>query len=48
MGEIEIGATVGKPLDRPPNLRGLNTLVKPIKPERRIPEGVYVIKSPFA
>ena len=33
MGEVEMGATVGKPLDRPPNLQGLNALAKPIKPE---------------
>ena len=33
MGEIKIGATVGKPLDRPPNFQGLNTLAKLIKPE---------------
>ena len=34
MGEIEIGATVGKPLDRPLNLQGLNALAKFIKPEQ--------------
>ena len=32
--EIKTGATVGKPLDRPPNLRGLNALAKLTKPER--------------
>ena len=33
MGEIKTGATVGEPLDRPLNFRGLNALAKPVKPE---------------
>ena len=32
--EIETGVIMGKPLDRPLNLQGLNTLAKPIKPEQ--------------
>ena len=48
MGEIETGATVGEPLDRPLNLQGLNTLAKPAKPERRTPKGIHIMESPFA
>ena len=48
IGEIETNATVSKPLDRPLNLRGLNTLAKLVKPERQTPKGVYVIESSFA
>ena len=48
MGEIETSATVGEPSDRPLNLRGLNALTKPAKPERRTPKGIHIIKSPFA
>ena len=47
MGEVKTGATVGEPLDRPPNLRGLNALAKPIKPERRMPKGVHVMEFLF-
>ena len=43
-----MGITVGKPLDRPLNLRGLNALAKPIKPKRYTLKGVHIIKSPFA
>ena len=48
MGEIKTGITVGKPSDRPLNLRNLNALAKPVKPERQTPKGVHVIKSLFA
>ena len=48
IGEIKIGATIGKPSDRPPKLRGLITLAKSIKLKRQIPKGVYIIQFPFA
>ena len=48
MGEVKIGATVVKPLNRPLNLWNLNTLAKFIKPEWRTPKGIHVMESPFA
>lgn len=39
----------GRPPDGlPSNPRGPNALAKPSKPERRTPEGVHVMESPFA